>query len=231
MFVTLLVFFLLFFLIYFLSPSINTKIYHLFFLLTRSKNLALSTLIIILLPGTIIHELSHFLVATLLFVRSGELTILPKLEEGRIKAGSLRHADTDPFRRTLIGLAPMVVGLMIIYIVGNLFLPQIYDFKFLISNFYILFTLSISMFSSRKDLEMARFLIPVILLVVFVLYLNGITLTFSTDILNRLNFFFSELNFYLLVTLGLDTAIFLFLSLAVKLLENLFKIKLVKLKD
>lgn len=72
---------------------------------------------LLVLPGTIIHELSHWIVAELLLVRTGEITIFP--EESHL--GSVSTAKSDPFRGFLIGLAPFITGLIILMILGQLF--------------------------------------------------------------------------------------------------------------
>lgn len=72
---------------------------------------------LLVLPGTIIHELSHWIVAELLLVRTGEITIFP--EESHL--GSVSTAKSDPFRGFLIGIAPFITGLIILMILGQLF--------------------------------------------------------------------------------------------------------------
>ncbi len=77
----------------------------------------------IFLPGTIIHELSHWLVAELLQVRTGEITIFPDLEgeTNSQRLGSVATAKSDPLRGFLIGLAPFLSGLGILLVLGQLF--------------------------------------------------------------------------------------------------------------
>ncbi len=76
---------------------------------------------LIFLPGTIIHELSHWIVAEVLQVRTGEISIFPDKEEGNTqRLGSVATERTDPFRGFLIGLAPFVSGLLILVILGQL---------------------------------------------------------------------------------------------------------------
>jgi len=79
---------------------------------------------LLVLPGTIIHELSHWLVAEILQVRTGAITIFPDLEndEGGStqQLGSVATARTDPFRGFLIGLAPFISGLAILAVLGRL---------------------------------------------------------------------------------------------------------------
>lgn len=57
-------------------------------------------------PGIIIHELSHFFVASLLLVPTGKISFFPEEE----KMGSVQVAKADPVRQTLIGLAPTLAG-------------------------------------------------------------------------------------------------------------------------
>lgn len=79
---------------------------------------------IIFLPGTIIHELSHWVVAEILQVRTGAITIFPDLEGGEggssQRLGSVATERTDPFRGFLIGLAPFISGLAILAVLGKL---------------------------------------------------------------------------------------------------------------
>lgn len=79
---------------------------------------------IIFLPGTIIHELSHWVVAEVLQVRTGAITIFPDLDEdsleGSQRLGSVAMVSSDPFRGFLIGLAPFISGLAILAVLGRL---------------------------------------------------------------------------------------------------------------
>lgn len=79
---------------------------------------------IFFLPGTIIHELSHWLVAEILQVRTGAITIFPDLEDAgdghTQRLGSVATARSDPFRGFLIGLAPFLTGLAILAVLGRL---------------------------------------------------------------------------------------------------------------
>jgi len=73
-------------------------------------------------PGTVIHELAHLLAAGLLFVKTGSMEIIPKVMDDEIRLGSVQVAKTDPFRRTIIGVAPVLLGMAIIF--GILFYLQ-----------------------------------------------------------------------------------------------------------
>ena len=135
------------FLLSLLSRKLTQSLYVLFFRLFHSKTIAMTILIILLFPGTVIHELAHLFVAEILRVRTGKLTLVPEsLEEAEIRTGSVAIAQTDPLRRTLIGLAPVYVGIAALAAISSLpVLP--------ILTFYGMFAISNSMFSSKEDMK------------------------------------------------------------------------------
>ncbi|MEI6690868.1 MAG: hypothetical protein WCL07_03920 [bacterium] len=78
---------------------------------------------IFVLPGTIVHELSHWLTAEILRVPTGQITILPTINDdrgGSQNLGSVATGSTDPFRGLLIGGAPFVVGMGILVVLSKL---------------------------------------------------------------------------------------------------------------
>ena len=112
--------------IFFLSRKITQGIFTSVLLFSGSKKLSIAVLAVILLPGTIIHELSHFIFAAILRVPTGKITVIPKMGEGgEVKTGQMEMSRTDPFRYSLIGFAPLISGLIIIYFTGKLLLPDI----------------------------------------------------------------------------------------------------------
>lgn len=135
------------FLLSLVSRKLTQGLYVLFFRISGSKTIAMTILILLLFPGTVIHELAHLFVAEILRVRTGKLTLVPEsLEEAEIKTGSVAIAHTDPFRRTLIGLAPVYVGIAALAAISSLpVLP--------ILTFYGMFAVSNSMFSSKEDMK------------------------------------------------------------------------------
>jgi len=71
-----------------------------------------------LLPGILLHELSHALTAILLGVRVGGISIRPKRAGQRIQLGFVPVEKTDAIRSSLIGLAPLLVGSGVTLLVG-----------------------------------------------------------------------------------------------------------------
>ena len=196
-------------------------------------------LAVILLLGTIVHEVAHFLAATILRVPTGELSVIPEVESidngksKQVKAGHLEIVETDPFRQTLIGLAPMVIGLIIIYLIGKLLLPDIsliLNSKFLIHNslvIYFLFIISVTMFSSRQDLQSLIFIGPIILLILVSLYLIGVRVFFEAKLTMQIIVVFSDLNLYLIIAAVTDFLVLLLVTANLSLWQKILKKKIV----
>lgn len=125
-----------------------------------------------LLPGTFIHEAAHLVFAEFMKVRTDGLNVTPEIKENKtIKLGGVKIEETDPVRRMLIGLAPVFLGMIIIWVTSN------YIFKLgerpwyvLVIYGYILLQLGLTMFSSSKDLEGG--LIGFVLLGLIILFLR-----------------------------------------------------------
>jgi len=71
-----------------------------------------------LLPGIILHELSHALAAILLGVQVGRISIRPKRAGQRVQLGFVPVEKTDVVRASLIGLAPLLAGSGVILLIG-----------------------------------------------------------------------------------------------------------------
>ena len=87
-------------------------------LLTGEPQVAVLLYALPLLPGIVLHELSHSLVAVLLGVRVGCVSIRPQLSGQRVQLGFVPVEKTDVVRASLIGLAPLLVGSAVILVVG-----------------------------------------------------------------------------------------------------------------
>jgi hypothetical protein len=146
------------FLLSLLSKHLINSIFQLVYYMSKSREVAAHFLAFIFLPGTIIHELSHVISAGVLMVQTGEIEFIPEVHEGGIKLGTAEIGKTDPIRRSLIGIAPVLAGLSII--IGGLYLfssnliaGNDYSFWIYSAIFYALFVVGNTMFSSKKDLE------------------------------------------------------------------------------
>ncbi len=91
-------------------------------LLTRRADWAVVIYSLILLPGVFLHELSHWVVATLLGVRTGSFSIIPRRQpDGSIVLGYVEYykeRSLGPVRESLVGGAPLIVGTAVILLIG-----------------------------------------------------------------------------------------------------------------
>src|SRR3989338_2257725 len=114
--------------IYFAAKRIVNLLYLLIQKVFGNNKIAVWILAILLLPGTLVHEFAHLIMALILRVPTGPISIFPTIQNPtpygsdkshpsgvisplRVKTGHIMVAKTDPIRMTLIGVAPMVAGL------------------------------------------------------------------------------------------------------------------------
>ncbi|HUD44069.1 MAG TPA: M50 family metallopeptidase [Patescibacteria group bacterium] len=176
---------------------------------------------IIFLPGTLIHELSHLLIAGLLGVQTGDLTVFPKLQGNTIRMGSVQVAKVDHLRQLFIGLAPVLSGLVILFISFHFFFQQLNSLSYwIICIFvYLLFVITNSMFSSKKDVEGAGLLVILSVLIFVALFI--IDKQFLQQIQNLLMLipskYLSLSAYYLSLPLILDIGIIFILRLLIRI--------------
>jgi len=60
------------------SRRLTYYVLSLLYILTRNQNVAIGIYALLILPGTLLHEASHWAMATLVGVRTGRFSILPK---------------------------------------------------------------------------------------------------------------------------------------------------------
>jgi len=90
------------------------------FLLTGRVEWALFLFALILLPGVILHEGSHWLIAKLLRMRTGRISLWPKLQrDGTLRLGYVETERVDFLRSSLVGVAPLVAGIVALLVLGQ----------------------------------------------------------------------------------------------------------------
>lgn len=151
---------------------------------------------LIFLPGTIIHEISHFFAAAITGTHTGRIEIFPTLPRGgigqeeapkNIHLGSVQTQELGLFRGFLVGAAPFLVGLgLLIWIAGQLQVtPLRQGFEGLASDkiqvtwpllfkLYLFFNVANSLFLSWVDFRHALPLIIVGVLLGGILYAIGV---------------------------------------------------------
>lgn len=166
--------------LFFLSKLLIRSISIFFLKIARKENLAIRLFHLFLLPGVIVHELAHLLVAEGMFVRTSGLSFTPEPDGDRVVMGSVAIQETDPIRRAIIGFAPVFVGILIISFFVFYFLSDrsIISFPWnYVLVFFAVFQIGNTMFSSSKDLEGSAALLIVITLIIAVFYFLGFRLS------------------------------------------------------
>jgi len=103
----------------YLQRLLHREIQIIFYLITRNKPLTIAIFSMIFFPGVFLHELSHFLMAKVLGVRTGKFSLLPKsLDTGHLQLGYVETEQTDILRDSLIGLAPIIAGTLFVAYAG-----------------------------------------------------------------------------------------------------------------
>jgi len=180
-------------LLFILSTTLSKTLSQTFYTLFRSEKVTVMLLALLFFPGVVVHEVSHWLMAQILFVPTGRVEFMPHLRGNELKLGSVEVAKTDPIRRVLIGVAPFLVGMVIILTFLFLYpvLPIVpEDIKPFIVG-YLIFEIGNTMFSSRKDLEGTVELVLTFGILCSIAYLLGlripgewISFFYSSDVLH-----------------------------------------------
>lgn len=213
------IFILLSIFLYFLSRQTINEIFYFFYLFIKDKKTVFLLLSLIFFPGTVVHELSHFFLAMILFLPVKGMEIFPKFEGQMIKLGTVNYIKKDFFRGFLVGIAPLFGALLFFWIISH--------FPMNLFFYYLIFTVSSNMFSSKKDLEDLIYLIPLGLIIAAIGYILNVSprLLFYQIFTNKVIIsFFSIINHYLLISLLINFLIFGMLRLIRLLIKNLFKI-------
>jgi hypothetical protein len=157
----------------FFQRRLHFEIQAVFLLLTRRSDLTIALFSILFLPGVLLHEISHYLMAKLLGVKTGRISFIPQpLANGQLQLGFVETAPTDLVRDVLIGSTPLLAGgAVAAYIglfqfglvsywselltgkLGSLLtdLPQLYRQRDFWLWFYLIFVVSSTMFPSPSD--------------------------------------------------------------------------------
>lgn len=212
--------------LYLLSRRLTQNLYTMIFLLTRSRPVAISFLSIVFFPGTVIHELAHLFTAEILGVRTSGLTLVPEgLEKTDVRTGSVSIAQSDPIRRAVIGIAPIIWGLGALGLLSY-YLPQI-PYALFIIPYYLLFTVSNTMFSSPEDLDGFWPVVIVLGLIAVAAYIVGFRINLTDPVLTNITLFFQTVATNLGYVAILNIGLFILSKLLILGVEKITKRKLV----
>jgi hypothetical protein len=88
-------------------------------LLLRRADLAVALFSLLFFPGVFLHEASHYLMAKILGVPTGKVSLIPQsLDGNRLRLGFVETGKTDLLRDSLIGMAPLLSGGAVVAYLG-----------------------------------------------------------------------------------------------------------------
>lgn len=156
-----------------LQRGLQREVQVVFLLLTRRADISIMLFSLLFFPGVLLHELSHYLTALVLGVRTGRLSLFPRpMPNGRLQLGYVETAPADWLRDTLVGAAPLITGALFVGYAGLFHLGFVYLWDRLVQEgpatalnllpiltarpdfwlwFYLAFTVSSTMLPSASD--------------------------------------------------------------------------------
>lgn len=180
----------------FVRRWLNRHLVGLAMLLGADEQATMVVQFLLFLPGVVLHEVSHWLAARVLGVRTGRMSIWPKRQgKGMVRMGAVQVRQTDVLRSALIGLAPFVLASVAVVLIGRFALgtdplrqavadgrwqavPRLFaaavrgaDALFWV---YMVFAISNSMFPSESDRSAWRPVAVYIAVAAAVLYIGGV---------------------------------------------------------
>ena len=213
-----------------LQRGLHREIQAVLLLITKRADLATALFSLLFFPGVLLHEASHYLMAKILRVPTGRVSFIPQSIEGnRLRLGFVETSKTDIVRDALIGMAPLLAGGAFIAYVGVYRLGLLSAWDAIVSGelelaidaistllassdfwlwFYLMVTVSSTMFPSPSDRRAWLPLAVVILLVVGLAlffgagpWMSGNLLPVLNDVMRGISIVFSISGFVHMVVL------------------------------
>jgi hypothetical protein len=207
------------------SRQISLHIQFPFYTLTRSQNSATLAIFLLFLPGVFLHESAHWTMARLLGLKTGKFRVWPKRQGKYIGLGSVSVESRDPVRDSLVGIAPLLVGIVLVTLIGRLIFdtPQVSallaegNWLGAVTAFrqelnrpsglvwaYILLTIANAMMPSASDREPIMPILFYSVLVIVAYIILGLPLQWAATLMQWLTPSLSNLSSALLFVIVLD---------------------------
>lgn len=105
-------------LLYWLQRWITQHVQGLGVLLFNNPDLGMALVWLVLLPGILLHEASHWITARLLGLKTGRFNVTPANVKGQIVLGSVEVQRSNAVADSLVGLAPFLAGTLALLLLG-----------------------------------------------------------------------------------------------------------------
>lgn len=239
-------------LLLFFQRWIHRHLHGVALLLTGNKNWALILYAIILLPGVFLHEISHWLAAKLLGVRTGSLSILPKTKaDGTIQLGYVEYYKSDdvgPIRESIVGSAPLITGTVAVLLIAlHVFdiptlaatveennlesltdaLGTLFSTGDILFWLYLIFAISNAMMPSASDRKAWPAFALIMVIFAVVLYLIGFTDRFVDMMAGPASIVFGNLGLAYSLAIGVDLIFIMIIFLVEWLVSRIRGVDLV----
>lgn len=210
--------------LFLLSRIIPTLLTQFFQFFLRSRKFSIWLLSLIFLPGTLVHEMAHLLTAGVLFVPVGDISLMPEIKEEGVKLGHVEIQKTDPIRRSLIGFAPVFVGIAVlsgmIFFANSLFFQKgEYPVWLILLLIYLTLVIGNTMFSSKKDLEGTLGVVVIFVAVLgalALLGLNGLFIFLKENLIGAHLDFYKNFAIFLSLPVIADIMLCVLMKLAIR---------------
>lgn len=228
-----------------LQRWIHTHLHGVSLLATGRADWAVIVYAIVLFPGVLLHEASHWLAATLLGVPTGKMSVVPRRQkDGTLQLGYVEYyksSKVGPIRESLIGAAPLITGTLAILLIGlRVFtvtdlaaavqtgdidilaaaLADLFSTPFILVWIYLIFAISNAMLPSRSDRKAwPAFLLMMAGLALF-LYLIGLQDTLLRRLEQPVATVFGYLGIAFSISIGVDILFVIVLALLESLLSR-----------
>jgi hypothetical protein len=175
---------------------------------------------IIFLPGTIIHEVSHFLFAALTGARTGQIEIFPEYLEDEadeknvhVALGSVQTQKLNILQGFLVGIAPLLSGIALL-----IWLAALLQTSFTTGNTwlfilegYFFFTIANSFFPSWPDIKQALPLVIIFLAASLLAWFFGfqIFLSQTSYVWTLLNFLWKAISLSIVLNIAIIGFLFI----------------------
>jgi hypothetical protein len=209
------------------QPLLQREIQIILLLLTKKPNLAIGVFSLLLLPGVFIHEVSHLIMAIILRVPVRKISLIPQVnKKGKIRLGFLETAKSDILRDSLIGLAPFILGLILLGYIGMTKLGFVNfietpDFQAIVVNlknipeaadfglwFYFAFAISTTMLPSASDRQSWKFIMIVVATIMGLVLISGLGDWMAQNIFPILNQWLLSISLILIISILIHLSIY-----------------------
>ena len=211
-------------LLFFVSRVTITHLFQVLRLVFRHDKIVYSVIAFVFFPGTVIHELSHFVMAIFLFLKVRDIHVFPQWEGQYLKLGRVYYEKKDVVRSIIVGIAPIIVGLLLFWWLFSLHIFQSPNIILKVIVSWFIFILSTTMFSSKQDLIDIIYLIPVAVIIAGIIYIFQIDLSKLIPwhlLLEATAGFVYAINIYLVISLGIHVVMIAIMKMALMISKRI----------